>query len=237
MKSVTNIIPVIIASLFLGACSTTSNGLMNPELSPIGQPYPEQVVSMPMPEPKASTRNRNSLWQNGSTAFFRDQRASEPGDILTVLVDVRDEARLKNESSRNRRASENIAAPHILGLENKIPLIDAKSGVGLTSSSSHAGSGEIDRDERIRLKVAAVVTQRLPNGNLVIQGKQELRVNNEMRELVVAGVIRPQDISGSNTVSYDQIAEARVSYGGKGVISNVQRPRYGQRAVDIVLPW
>lgn len=232
------ILPYIFVAVAVSGCANSRIGA-NPELSPMSNLGSRQAetVSMPMPEPKISKRNKNSLWQSGSTTFFRDQRAAQPGDILTVLVDIRDEARLKNETSRNRQANEKIAAPNLLGLGNKTAPLDLDEGIGLTSQSSTNGKGEVKRDEKIRLKVAAVVTQKLPNGNLVIRGKQQIRVNTELRDLTVTGVIRPQDIDGQNTVTYDQIAEARISYGGKGVISDVQTPRYGQRAVDVVLPW
>lgn len=237
MKSI-KIFPCVLIAVAVSGCANTRLGA-NPELSPMSDlsSRKAETVSMPMPEPKASKRNQNSLWQSGSTTFFRDQRAAQPGDILTVLVDIRDEARLKNETTRNRQANEKIAAPNLLGLGNKTAPIDLNDGIGLTSQSTTNGKGEVKRDEKIRLKVAAVVTQKLPNGNLVIRGKQQIRVNTELRDLTVTGVIRPQDIDGQNTVTYDQIAEARISYGGKGVISDVQTPRYGQRAVDVVLPW
>lgn len=236
------VISVAFIALSASGCARMDRLGKPPELSPISNPADSfrgpNTISMPMPDPKPTTRNANSLWQSGSTAFFRDQRASEPGDILTVVIDVRDEARLRNESSREREATERIAVPNALGLQNRLAgTIDLNDGLGLSSSSETEGSANIDRDERVRLTVAAVVTQKLPNGNLVINGRQEIRVNSELRELLVTGVIRPQDISGSNTVRYDQIAEARVSYGGKGFMSDVQGPRYGQEAVDIVLPW
>jgi len=232
------ILSCVLVVAAVSGCSTSRMGA-NPDLSPMSDLSSRQAetVSMPMPEPKVTKRNKNSLWQGGSTTFFRDQRAAQPGDILTVLVDIRDEARLKNETSRNRQANEKIAAPNLLGIGNKAAPLDFNEGLGLTSQSNTTGKGEVKRDEKIRLKVAAVVTQKLPNGNLVIRGKQQIRVNSELRDLTVTGVIRPQDIDGQNTVSYDQIAEARISYGGKGVISDAQTPRYGQRAVDVVLPW
>jgi len=228
--------------LFAGTgCSRIGAIADGPSLSPVSDPSgiaQARTVSMPMPEPAPQTRNASSLWQKGSTSFFRDQRAAREGDILTVLVDIKDGARLKNETKRGRSASEAIAAPQALGLESKLGgVIDLDSGIELTSGSSTSGSGSVNRNENINLRVAAVVTRRLPNGNLVISGRQEIRVNSELRELVVAGVIRPEDISAQNTVTYDQIAEARISYGGRGTISDVQRPRYGQEVADIVLPW
>jgi flagellar L-ring protein precursor FlgH len=82
-----------------------------------------------------------------------------------------------------------------------------------------------------------VVTDRLPNGNFVIAGRQEVRVNSELRELRIAGVIRPEDISSRNTIDYFKVAEARIAYGGRGTISRVQKPRYGQRLYEFVVPF
>lgn len=236
------ILAALMVTLTATGCARMGQVGKPPELSPISNPSTSDDnlnrISMPMPEAKPRNKNANSLWQTGSTAFFRDQRASEPGDILTVVIDIRDQARLRNESSREREATERISVPNSLGLGSRLAgTIDFDEGLGLSSSSETEGNANIDRDERVRLSVAAVVTRKLPNGNLVINGRQEIRVNTELRELLVTGVIRPQDISGANTIKYDQIAEARVSYGGKGFMSDVQGPRYGQEAVDIILPW
>lgn len=234
---------VIALALVLAAsgCARVGSIANGPAMSGVANPADmaeTRSVSMPMPAPEPVFQHRNSLWKSGATSFFRDQRAAREGDILTVLVDIKDNARLRNETSRERKAKENAAAPQLLGLESRLGgVVDLDAGIGLTSDSKTSGSGSVNRNESINLRVAAVVTRRLPNGNLVISGKQEIRVNSELRELVIAGVIRPEDISSQNTVTYDQIAEARISYGGRGTISDVQRPRYGQEVADIVLPW
>lgn len=239
MKS--KIILCLALALAVSGCSRVGAIANGPSLSAVSNPGDSAAarsVSMPMPAAEPAFQHKNSLWRSGSTSFFRDQRAAREGDILTVLVDIKDNARLRNETKRDRKAKENVAAPKLLGLEKKLAgTVDLESGVGLTSDSQTSGSGSVNRNESISLRVAAVVTRRLPNGNLLINGRQEIRVNSELRELVIAGVIRPEDISSQNTVAYDQIAEARISYGGRGTISDVQRPRYGQEVADIVLPW
>ncbi len=216
-----------------------------PELSGIDQVAriaPANPVAMPMPEAVAIERQPNSLWRPGSRAFLKDQRASRVGDILTVIIDIEDQARLNNNTNRTRGAEESAALPAFLGYEQQLASflpdgVDPTDLVDFDSSSESDGAGTIARDENIRLRVAGTVTQVLPNGNLVVAGRQEVRVNYEVRELQVAGIIRPEDITSTNTISYDQIAEARIAYGGRGMLSDVQQPRYGQQVFDILWPW
>lgn len=184
----------------------------------------------------------NSLWRVGAKAFFRDQRAARVGDILTVEIEINDRAELENETIRTRNSDENANLPNFLGLESKLVdiLPDAVNPANLAdfgSSSSQTGSGEVDRSEIINMTVAAIVMDVLPNGNLVIQGRQEVRVNFEVRELIIAGIVRPEDISSRNTIPHSQIAEARISYGGRGQLTDVQQARYGQQLYDILFPF
>jgi flagellar L-ring protein precursor FlgH len=209
----------------------------NPTLLPGYQP-----VSMPMPAPELGEQQPASLWRQGSRAFFKDQRASRVGDILTVLINIDDEASLDNTSTRSRDNSEGLGFDHFLGFESELmgflpDAVDPSVLVRADSESNSAGTGAISRKEDIELRVAALITQVLPNGNMVLQGRQEVRVNNEIRELQVVGIIRPEDITAINTVNYDKIAEARIAYGGRGHITDVQQPRYGQQVYDIVAPF
>jgi flagellar L-ring protein FlgH len=217
-----------------------------PDLRPIENPVEQpgwRAVSLPMPAPEVAPEPApSSLWRPGSRAFFRDQRARQIGDVLTVQVTIADEAQLRNESSRSRSNSEDFGVGGFFGLQNVLESalpapVSASSLVDLDSATAHAGRGNVRRDESIRLNVAAVVVQVLPNGNMVIQGRQEVRVNFEVRELYVAGVVRPEDITSKNTISHDKIAEMRVAYGGRGQITDVQQPRYGQQVLDIILPF
>lgn len=219
-----------------------------PELSKIQDPHARpgyQPVNLPMPTPQASERNPNSLWRNGSKAFFKDQRATKVGDLLTVLIEIDDKASIDNQTNRSRTNSDKAGIPNLFGLEGagsgltKVlnDNVDTSNLVGVASAASNQGKGAVSRKEQIELRLAALVTQVLPNGNLVLEGRQEVRVNFERRDLIVSGVVRPEDITALNTIKYDQIAEARISYGGQGQLSDVQQPRYGQQLLDILMPW
>lgn len=222
-----------------------------PDLSPIDNPVQEpgyRPVSLPMPEPEPiRSAGANSLWRSGARSFFRDQRARRVGDVLTVQVVMDDKATLSNQTSRSRQARDQLGIPDFLGLENLATKVlpDAKDGtpvdpeslIGMDSSSNNQGRGGVARSETIEMNLAAVITQVLPNGNLVIQGKQEIRVNFELREVVVAGIVRPEDITPRNTIGHEKIAELRVAYGGRGQITDVQQPRYGAQLLEVLLPY
>jgi len=232
----------------LGACSAVDRieGIGTaPALAPINNPTAQagyRPVSMPMPAPEQVVYEPNSLWRSGSRAFFRDQRAARVGDIMTVIINISDSAKVNNATKRTRANSEAAGAPNFFGLESQLSkvlpeAVDPAKLVDVTSDGSSAGSGSVDRKESVVLTVAAVVTQVLPNGNLVIEGRQEVRVNFEVRELLVAGIVRPEDISSTNTILHTQIAEARISYGGRGPLTDVQQPRYGQQLYDVIMPF
>jgi flagellar L-ring protein precursor FlgH len=199
-------------------------------------------ISMPMPRTQSAPAEANSLWRTGSRAFFKDQRAAQVGDIVTVLVSITDSAALSNKSNEGRTGSETMGLPNLFGLEASAPRILARAAnvstlVSANSAGNATGTGAISRAENVTLRLAGVITQVLPNGNLAVAARQEVRVNSELRELQVSGVIRPQDIASDNTVRHDRLAEARIAYGGRGQLSDVQRPRYGQQLLDILLPF
>ena len=164
------------------------------------------------------------------------------GDIVTILVNITDGADLKNQSNEARTGQESLGLPNLLGFEASLPkmlakALDMKNLVSANSAGNATGTGAIKRNETVTLRLAGVITQALPNGNLAVAARQEVRVNNELRELQVSGVLRPQDIGSDNTVRHDRLAEARIAYGGRGQISDVQRPRYGQQLLDVLLPF
>ena len=211
-----------------------------PALSPIALPDPA-LIAKPGPRPVAHgvpDGQANQLWRAGARSFFRDPRAAKIGDILTVNIAIGDEATIANTTSRRRAGSESADLTKFFGLETLLPdALDPTNLADFGSEGSSSGTGTVNRSEEINLTIAAVVTDVLPNGNLVIQGHQEVRVNFEMRELTISGVVRPEDISNANTINHTQIAEARISYGGRGHISDVQQPRLGQQLFDIIAPF
>jgi flagellar L-ring protein FlgH len=228
-----------------GAGDRLANVGKAPTLSAIEDPTAQpgyKPVQMPMPSPEPVSYASNSLWRQGSRAFFKDQRARQIGDLVTVRVKVTDKANIDNATKRSRTSSDKMAATSMFGYEQSLGTVfpdgvDNTSLVDANGTMSSAGAGSVRRSEELVTNVAAVVTQALPNGNLVIEGKQEIRVNFEVRELIVAGVIRPEDIESDNVIDSAKIAQARIAYGGRGQITDVQQPRYGQQVMDILLPF
>src|SRR5579864_9743078 len=214
-----------------------------PKLSSIENPTTQpgyKPVQMPMPKPETVSYNPNSLWRNGSRSFFKDQRAHQIGDLLTVTVNITDSANFANETQRSRTNKEDSGVTDFIG--SKLLGTEAQKilpGRILTAdgTASSDGQGSIQRQETLVTNIAAVVTQVLPNGNLVVEGKQEIRVNFEIRELIVAGIVRPEDIQSDNTIDSSKIAQARIAYGGHGEISDIQQPRYGSQVMDVLLPF
>lgn len=215
-----------------------------PAMTPSSDPTQEEnyrPMTLPMPNPQLAPAQANSLWRNGSRAFFKDQRAAAVGDIVTVLVHITDTADVKDATNATRNGNESMGLPNLFGLETAIPHIlpgvTAANLVNTNSVNNNVGTGEIARSEVVTVSLAGVITQVLPNGNLVVSARQQVRVNSELRELQVSGVIRPQDIASDNTVQHDRMAEARISYGGHGQVTDVQTPRWGQQLLDIFAPF
>ena len=232
---------VVVASLLLGGCSTALRDIgREPHMTPPGtglireQPYVK--VAQPVPSRMLST---GSLWRDESADLFKDPRARRVGDTLKVEISIKDKASIDSTSDRSREASTdgnfdfnyNVLTSFLGGTGS------GSGDASVDSGSKHKGEGATSRSETIELSIAAMVTHRLPNGNLVISGTQEIRVNYEVRELKVTGIVRPRDIASNNSIAYDKIAEARISYGGRGRIMEVQQPRWGQQLFDILTPF
>lgn len=181
-----------------------------------------------------------SLWRPGSRTFFRDQRARGVGDLLTVEIEIDDSAQFDNKSELDRDTTQSLRVPALFGLQGYLSrafggAVDPALSVGGGSNST--GEGRVRRNEKIRLQVAATVVRVLPSGNLEIAGSQEIRVNDELRELQLRGLVRPEDIRPNNRIASEKIAEARISYGGRGTSTDMLRPRWGQQVMDRVLPY
>ncbi|CAH2599198.1 Flagellar L-ring protein [Rhodovastum atsumiense] len=227
-----------------GALQRLSEVGRPPQMTPSSDPTRDPAwrpMSLPMPSAQIADPQANALWRPGSRAFFKDQRAAQVGDIVTVLINITDSANLQNNTDANRNGSESMGVPNLFGFEQQIPKILAganpSSLVSTNSANSNVGKATIKRNEAVVVRLAGVITQVLPNGNLAVAARQEVRVNRELRELAVTGVIRPQDIGSDNTVQHDRMAEARIAYGGRGQLTDPQSPRWGQQVLDIILPF
>jgi flagellar L-ring protein precursor FlgH len=236
---------MMLAFVLLSACDRLEEVGRAPDFSPLEGSYQHHAMySTPLPEdvvPETPT-DASSLWTAGRSSLFGDRRAAQRGDILTVVIEIDDKAEISNSSDRSRAGSENMGMPSLFGIPQRLneSLPEGASmaeAVNTTGASSYEGSGNVSRNEKLTLRVAATVVEELANGVLRIEGQQEVRVNYELRELIISGYVRPTDISRQNEITYDKIAGARVSYGGRGQITDVQQPRYGQQVADILLPF
>jgi flagellar L-ring protein FlgH len=236
---------LLAAPLALGGCGMLQQlaevggpPAMTPTANPTQAPG-WRPMSMPMPAPHPVQQQPDSLWRPGSRAFFKDQRAARVGDLVTVEVTLNDQANVKNNTTATRSGSESLGVPNFFGLEALLAHVpmDPSSLISSSSANGNTGTGQIQRAEQITTELAAEVTQVLPNGNLVIQASQEFLVDNELRVLHLSGVIRPEDIASDNTITSDRIAEARIAYGGRGELTQVQAPRWGQQVMDILAPF
>jgi flagellar L-ring protein precursor FlgH len=242
------LISLSMLALAAAGCSRLEDVGKAPQFTAPGAPYqpapppaPRRVaLATPPPEPGPTGAAAASLWRSGPRSLFGDQRARRAGDILTVVIEIDDKAEISNETERDRSGSEDLSVSAFLGapaLINNAFGITTDPAVGLNSSSASKGAGKVSRDEKIELRIAATVMDVLPNGHMIIAGAQEVRVNFELRDLQVSGIVRPEDVSRRNEITYDRIAEARIAYGGRGQITDMQQPRYGQQVADIILPF
>jgi flagellar L-ring protein precursor FlgH len=248
MRRIAGLLAALACPALLGGCGALerlSEVGRPPAMTPVTDPTQDpswRPVSMPMPAPHAAPAEANSLWRSGSRAFFKDQRASQVGDIITVLVNIADTANLQNDSTSKRTVDQTMGIPALFGFQNILPIIlpkpiDPSKLVSVSSDGTAGGTASITRNESVTLRLAGTITQVLPNGNLVLSARQEVRVNSELRELQVSGIVRPQDIASDNTVQHDRLAEARIAYGGRGQMTAVQTPRWGAQVGDVLLPF
>lgn len=238
-------ISVFIAISMTMACARADHIGKPPSFTPtLEAPEARAMIEPGLPVVLLAQRpvDAASLWSPARASLLGDRRAVVRGDILTVVIEIDEKAEISNSSDRSRSGSESLSVPGLFGLPQRLDkkLPEGASSdelVGIDSQSSSSGDGSVKRKEKLELKIAATVVDVLPNGVLSISGSQELRVNFELRELLVTGFVRPEDVSRKNEITYDKIASARVSYGGRGQISDVQQPRVGQQVLDAVLPF
>lgn len=236
--------------IIASGCTSTLDKLEEigkpPRLADVANPTEQpayQPITWPMPENAPPPKQyANSLWQPGARAFFRDQRAARVGDILRVNIKIEDKAEVDNATDRQRDSTDKLAAPTVFGLQNKLfkslpGVADPADLLSVTGATNSKGTGSVKRKEKIETQVAALITQVLPNGNFVIDGKQEMRINFEIREISVKGVVRPEDIKSDNTIDSSQIAESRITYGGRGQLTDMQQPRWGHQVVETLSPF
>ena len=235
----------ILLCLALAACARLEDVGRAPQFSPLEGSYQHHAMySTPLPEdlPPATATDASSLWTAGRSSLFGDRRATRRGDILTVVIEIDDSAEISNSTARSRSGTEKMGVPSLFGIPQRLDSglpegANMAEAVETSGTSGYQGDGTVSRNEKLTLRVAATVVEELANGVLRIEGQQEVRVNFELRELIITGYVRPADISRQNEITYDKIAGARISYGGRGQITDVQQPRYGQQVADIVLPF
>jgi flagellar L-ring protein precursor FlgH len=234
----------------LAACGGDNPIGAPPPMTTIGAVAPDAAaimtadraaIAVPPPQAARHAYQQASLWGTGPTNLLGDRRAKNLGDLLTIVIEIDDEAEMRNSTQRNRSGSEGLEIGQVFGIGGTKLMPRELEGLGgeleLGGSSNYRGSGNVKRNEQLTLRIAATVVDVLPNGHLVVQGDQEVRVNNELRDLQIVGIVQPEDIDRHNVIGYDRIAGARISYGGRGTVSTAQQPRWGQQAVDMVLPF
>jgi len=227
----------LLALVPVAACGKLADVGRAPDFSPLEDSYQYHAMySNPLPDVGESGEpsDASSLWTASRSSLLGDRRAGQRGDILTVVIEIDESAELSNKTARARTADQEMKIPDFVGLPEGASMADA---VQTSSDSSFEGDGSVRRNEQLTLRIAVTVVEELPNGVLRLEGKQEVRVNNELRELLVTGYVRAADISRQNEITYDKMAGAQISYGGRGQITDVQQPRYGQQVTDIILPF
>jgi len=236
---------LMVAVLALAGCGKLEQVGRAPEFSGLegtNQHYAMYSAELPADASPETATDASSLWTAGNESLFGDRRAARRGDILTVVIEIDDSASISNSTGRSRNGKQSAGLPKLLGIPQRIDDV-LPNGASMadayetSSSSTFKGNGSVSRNEKLTLRVAATVVEELPNGVLRVEGQQEVRVNFEMRELIVTGYVRPSDISRDNEITYDKIAGARIAYGGRGQITDMQQPTYGQQVADIVMPF
>ena len=235
---------MIMACLVLAGCGNLNQVGRAPEFSPLAgnSEHNAMYSSLPQTADDRGPTEQSSLWTSQRNSLLGDHRASMRGDILTVVVQINDQATLNDSTGRSRTGTTKMGIPSLFGIPQRLDAVlptgaTSASLVATNSASTFSGTGNVARNEKVTLRLAATVVEELPNGVLRIEGQQQVRVNNELRDLIVSGYVRPDDISRQNEITYDKIADAQISYGGRGQLTDVQQPAWGQQVADQVLPF
>jgi len=191
-------------------------------------------------------REEGSLWSEArGISLYPDKRARKIGDIVIIRIVEDPEAKLKANTSTSRSSGVDASQLEFLGYMKALAesnkrlaqnpgtdnLITAALGMNFD------GQGSSDRNGHIKAYISATVEMLLPNGNLFIKGKREIRVNHETQYLTLSGIIRPEDIGPDNEISSVYVADARIGYAGTGPVADKQKPGWLGRIVDHVWPF
>lgn len=188
-----------------------------------------------------SDYSSGSIWQASSGSLTEDMKARRRGDILTIVITETASASKEAKTDTSRGSTVNAGIPNFMGLE-KVGLLKNNIGdlsklISANVDSSYKGSGSTSRAENLKATMTARVVEVLPNGNMMIEGRRNIKVNNEDQEIVLEGVVRPRDIGADNVVNSIYIADAKISYFGRGIISDRQSPGWLMNIVDKVWPF
>ncbi|HIJ80670.1 MAG TPA: flagellar basal body L-ring protein FlgH [Desulfuromonadales bacterium] len=182
-----------------------------------------------------------SIWQASSGSVFEDFKARRRGDIVTIVITETASASKAAKTDTSRGTTLNAGIPNFMGLE-KVGLLKNNIGdlsklINASVDSTYKGSGSTSRQENLNATIAARVIDVFPNGNMFIEGRRNIRVNNEDQEIILEGTVRSRDITANNTVASTNIADARISYSGRGIVSDRQGPGWLMNVVDKVWPF
>lgn len=235
MKTIKIWIFFIIAAFALSCAPKTQAPLDSDKFLPPEIPKP--IKSQP------SLAEQASIWSDNSPSgwLFSDRKASRVNDVVTIKVVESATAEGKAATKLSKKNEVEAGITGLVGLEDILarynPTMELGTMLGAKTDSNFAGSGETERSGKLIATITAVVTDVLSNGNLVIEGRKEIRVNDETQILIVTGIVRPDDISADNSILSSRIAQTKLSFEGKGVASRRQRPGWLSRFIDAVWPF
>ncbi len=226
-------ITALIVLLSLAACVQ--------QTSQAPPPIPERY-SLPMTEEKILPPNEGGIYSVKSKNLYQDNRARRVGDILLVKI-VETSSGKKSANTKTSRASSLTGGiSSFFGFEQSLLTKGGEHTPSRTSmdadlSSGFEGKAETSRDSVVSATISAKVMEVTMDGNLIIQGYREVRVNNETQHIILSGIVRPTDISQDNSILSSSIADARIEYNGTGTLADRQQPGWLANAIDVIWPF